>query len=50
VIAGQQSQPESLPDAAPNQWLLRVTPPDWRPYIELARLDRPIGWWLLLLP
>ncbi len=50
MIASPQSQPESLPDAAPNQWLLRLTPPDWRPYIELARLDRPIGWWLLLLP
>ncbi|HTJ01856.1 MAG TPA: 4-hydroxybenzoate octaprenyltransferase [Methylovirgula sp.] len=50
MIAGQPGQPESLPDAVPNQWLLRVTPPDWRPYIELARLDRPIGWWLLLLP
>lgn len=25
--------------------------PTWvRPYLRLARLDRPIGWWLLLLP
>jgi 4-hydroxybenzoate polyprenyltransferase len=25
--------------------------PIWiRPYLRLARLDRPIGWWLLLLP
>jgi len=25
--------------------------PSWiRPYLRLARLDRPIGWWLLLLP
>ena len=25
--------------------------PVWiRPYLRLARLDRPIGWWLLLLP
>ena len=22
----------------------------WRPYARLARLDRPIGWWLLLWP
>lgn len=22
----------------------------YQPYAELARLDRPIGWWLLLLP
>ncbi len=26
------------------------TPPAWHPYIKLARLDRPIGTWLLLLP
>jgi 4-hydroxybenzoate polyprenyltransferase len=24
--------------------------PVYKPYAELARLDRPIGWWLLLLP
>jgi 4-hydroxybenzoate polyprenyltransferase len=42
--------PAALPDATPGQWLLRVTPANWRPFIELARLDRPIGWWLLLLP
>jgi 4-hydroxybenzoate polyprenyltransferase len=28
----------------------RLTPPGLRPYIQLARIDRPIGWWLLLLP
>ena len=28
----------------------RVLPPGARPYARLARLDRPIGWWLLLLP
>ena len=30
--------------------LFRLTPKSWHTYIELARLDRPIGWWLLLLP
>ena len=25
-------------------------PAAWHPFIYLARLDRPIGWWLLLLP
>lgn len=30
--------------------LLRALPPGWRPYARLARLDRPIGTWLLLLP
>ena len=39
-----------LPDAARGQWLFRLTPPAWWPYLQLARLDRPIGWWLLVLP
>ncbi len=30
-------------------WVARV-PPAWVPYIHLARLDRPIGGWLLFLP
>ncbi|XDZ65097.1 4-hydroxybenzoate octaprenyltransferase [Alphaproteobacteria bacterium LSUCC0684] len=25
-------------------------PVRWHPFVTLARLDRPIGWWLLLLP
>lgn len=37
-----------LPDASP--FLLRHAPQAWHPVIQLARLDRPIGWWLLLLP
>ena len=40
----------ALPDAAPRQWLFRLSPPAWHPYLRLARLDRPIGYWLLLLP
>ena len=30
-------------------WVARL-PPRWRPYAVLARLDRPIGAWLLFLP
>lgn len=30
--------------------LSRYLPENWRPYATLMRLDRPIGWWLLLLP
>ncbi len=41
---------QALPDSVADQWLFRATPTAWRPYIELARLDRPVGWWLLLLP
>jgi 4-hydroxybenzoate polyprenyltransferase len=34
-----------------NQKLIfRRTPPALHPYLKLARLDRPIGTWLLLLP
>jgi 4-hydroxybenzoate polyprenyltransferase len=40
----------SLPDAAGGNWVDRHAPPALRPYLRLARIDRPIGWWLLLLP
>jgi 4-hydroxybenzoate polyprenyltransferase len=39
----------SLPDSAPNALIDRL-PASWTPYVQLARIDRPIGWWLLLLP
>ena len=38
-----------LPDSVQSRILAR-TPAAWLPYVQLARLDRPIGWWLLLLP
>jgi 4-hydroxybenzoate polyprenyltransferase len=35
---------------ATGNWVDRSAP-DWiKPYLRLTRLDRPIGWWLLLLP
>ena len=36
-------------DIAPPAWW-RHMPPASHPYLLLARFDRPIGWWLLLLP
>ena len=39
-----------LPDAAPTNWVDRHAPPAWRPWLKLARLDRPTGIWLLMLP
>lgn len=39
-----------LPDAVADHWLWRHAPARLRPFVQLARLDRPIGWWLLLLP
>jgi 4-hydroxybenzoate polyprenyltransferase len=39
-----------LPDAVKGHWADRIAPPSLRPYLRLARIERPIGWWLLLLP
>ncbi len=36
-------------DIAADGWVARL-PAGWRPYLLLARLDRPIGAWLLFLP
>ena len=45
--AGHDPRPaDSIPLRLVDAWL----PPRLRPYARLARLDRPIGWWLLLLP
>jgi 4-hydroxybenzoate polyprenyltransferase len=33
-----------------GNWVDRIAPPRTRPYLRLARLDRPIGSWLLLMP
>ncbi len=40
----------SLPDAVRGHWAERWAPPSLKPYLRLARIERPIGWWLLLLP
>ncbi|MGH6819717.1 MAG: 4-hydroxybenzoate octaprenyltransferase [Methylocella sp.] len=44
------SRPAALPDSVAGQLVLRLAPKSWHPLLQLARLDRPIGWWLLLLP
>src|SRR6516162_11106364 len=33
-----------------GNWVDRLAPARARPYLRLARLDRPIGAWLLLIP
>jgi 4-hydroxybenzoate polyprenyltransferase len=43
------SQAPLLPDSIKSGLLARA-PASWWPFIQLARLDRPIGWQLLLLP
>jgi 4-hydroxybenzoate polyprenyltransferase len=40
----------ALPDAVRGHWADRLAPAGLRPYLRLARIERPIGWWLLLLP
>jgi 4-hydroxybenzoate polyprenyltransferase len=37
-------------DAVRGSWVDTHAPLAWRPYLRLARADRPIGSWLLLLP
>ena len=37
-------------DIVRGTWFERLAPPAARPYMRLARLDRPIGTWLVLLP
>src|SRR5947207_7221781 len=36
-------------DAVARTWVTSA-PPAWQPYLRLARLDRPIGTWLLFWP
>lgn len=37
-------------DAAPTTWVDKYAPAEARPYLRLARADRPIGIWLLAWP
>ncbi|WP_119271893.1 4-hydroxybenzoate octaprenyltransferase [Taklimakanibacter deserti] len=41
---------DHVADAPADNWVDRFMPEALRPYARLMRLDRPIGWWLLLLP
>src|SRR5258708_590628 len=38
------------PDAMRGHCLVQLLREPAKPYARLRRLDRPIGWWLLLLP
>ncbi|MDJ0920659.1 MAG: 4-hydroxybenzoate octaprenyltransferase [Henriciella sp.] len=42
-------EPTPTPDSALPEWL-KSLPAQSRPYASLARLDRPVGIWLLFLP
>ncbi|KUO66509.1 MAG: 4-hydroxybenzoate octaprenyltransferase [Alphaproteobacteria bacterium BRH_c36] len=40
----------TVADAARGNWVDTYAPPSVRPYLRLARADRPIGMWLLVFP
>jgi 4-hydroxybenzoate polyprenyltransferase len=40
----------AVADAVRGNWVDRFLPAAAKPYARMARLDRPIGWWLLLWP
>ncbi|KAG8088574.1 hypothetical protein GUJ93_ZPchr0010g9096 [Zizania palustris] len=41
---------DSSPPPVPPTWVVQEGPPVGRPYAMLARLDKPIGTWLLSWP
>lgn len=49
-MSGSEGRDRPLPDATPGNWVDVHAPASWRPYLRLARIERPIGSWLLLLP
>ena len=46
----KEAPDHTVADAVRGHWADRYLPPAWRPYARMARLERPIGWWLLLWP
>ncbi|MEM9028432.1 MAG: 4-hydroxybenzoate octaprenyltransferase [Pseudomonadota bacterium] len=44
------TNPGPIADAASDNWVDAWAPAFAKPYLQLARLDRPIGTWLLLFP
>jgi len=44
------AMPGGYTDIRSDSWIDRWAPARVRPYLKLARLDRPIGTWLLLFP
>jgi hypothetical protein len=50
VMSENSNTDGRVADAVREHWADRLLPQSWRPFARLARLERPIGWWLLLLP
>jgi 4-hydroxybenzoate polyprenyltransferase len=49
-LGGKSDTAADPSDIWPDDWVERRLPVSMRPYARLARLDRPIGTWLLLFP
>jgi len=43
-------RPLKVADALKQSWVYRLLPQSIWPYAQLARWERPIGWWLLMWP
>ncbi len=50
MVDKSPSAPLRVADAPSGNWVDRWAPVFVQPYLKLARLDRPVGTWLLLLP
>ncbi|WP_022704954.1 4-hydroxybenzoate octaprenyltransferase [Pseudorhodobacter ferrugineus] len=50
TASGQMPEAKTVADAPAGNWVDRFAPAPTRPYLRLARADRPIGTWLLLIP
>ncbi|MCK5041505.1 MAG: 4-hydroxybenzoate octaprenyltransferase [Sphingomonadales bacterium] len=49
-MSNNTDKPQIVADAKHNNWVDRFAPNFAKPYLRLARADRPIGTWLLLWP
>ncbi len=49
-MSSAQHKSDTIADAQPANWVDAYAPVVLKPYCKLARYDRPIGTWLLLLP
>lgn len=50
ILARMKTSISSASDIPVGNWIDRLVPPGGRPFFRLARLDRPIGTWLVLVP
>jgi len=50
IKAMNDSRPTPASDMPSDTWVDNLAPTAVRPYLRLARVDRPIGTWLLLIP